>query len=74
MGTNKRRRAADRKGLAKLLQGKGLISTEAAAERAYVSTETIRDWIKTKRLEATSYGHRWWVSESSLAKLTEVLR
>lgn len=56
------------------MKAKGRISVDEAAARAYVASETVRDWIKGGRLEAISYGHRWWVLEASLADITEALR
>ena len=46
-----------------------LLNTEEAAALARVSTETITEWCKSKKLPATKPGRRWYIRRQDLESM-----
>lgn len=53
------------------MRKQGRIPLAEAAKLAVVAKSTIRNWVRSKRVDAVKYGPGWWVSEKSLRKAIE---
>jgi len=47
------------------------MTTKEASEALGISTETVRQWLKTGKLKGKKIGRKWWVERESVQAILE---